>query len=221
MIDILFVTDYVCPYCLVAKEALLQAIAETGIQAKITIAPMELTPVTKPQVDTYNDPVRKAHYQVLVEPCRQLGLKMKLPPAIVPRPYTKLAFEGRFFAMENGKEDEYNSLMYHSYFIDEKDIGNLDVLCQLVEKIGLDSATYRELLENHIYEDALKEANDFARNTLQPSGLPTIYFNQQKINIQSYTKEEMVHYLEAFADDAGDFSFDAAGDFTGCGPDGC
>lgn len=33
--QILFISDYVCPYCLVAKEALKQALAETGIEAEI------------------------------------------------------------------------------------------------------------------------------------------------------------------------------------------
>ena len=34
MLDILFVTDFVCPYCLVAKEALNQALKEGGVKAK-------------------------------------------------------------------------------------------------------------------------------------------------------------------------------------------
>ena len=33
MLHINFITDYVCPYCLVAREALHQAMAETGIAA--------------------------------------------------------------------------------------------------------------------------------------------------------------------------------------------
>ena len=32
-LDILFVTDYVCPYCLVAKVALEEALRETGMEA--------------------------------------------------------------------------------------------------------------------------------------------------------------------------------------------
>ena len=35
MLHINFITDYVCPYCLVAREALHQAMAETGIAAQI------------------------------------------------------------------------------------------------------------------------------------------------------------------------------------------
>ena len=72
--QILFISDYVCPYCLVAKEALSQALARTGHQANITWQPYELTPEPKERVDTYNDERRRAGYQVLVEPCKKLGL---------------------------------------------------------------------------------------------------------------------------------------------------
>ena len=81
---ITFVSDYVCPYCLVAKEAMLRAVQELGIKPEITWHPFELTVEPKPRVDTYHDEERKAHYQVLKEPCRELGLDMKLPPAVVP-----------------------------------------------------------------------------------------------------------------------------------------
>ena len=74
MLDILFVTDFVCPYCLVAKEALDQSLRELGLEAKISLQPLELTEEPNPRVDTCHDEKRKAHYQVLVEPCRQMGL---------------------------------------------------------------------------------------------------------------------------------------------------
>ena len=100
MLDILFVTDFVCPYCLVAKVALEEALKETGIEAQIRIQPLELTPESRERVDVCHDEARKKRYQILVEPAKALGLDMKLPPAVCPRPYTRLAFEGMFFARE-------------------------------------------------------------------------------------------------------------------------
>lgn len=221
MLNILFITDYVCPYCLVAKEALKQALAETGIAADITLQPMELSPEDKPQVDTYNDPVRRSHYQVLVEPARQLGLDMKLPPHVIPRPRTRLAFEGRCFAIENGKEEAYNDLMYKAYFIEELDIGNLDVLCDLVKRIGLSADRYREMLEDGIYSDYQAEQNQISREQYNPSGIPTIYINGQKVEMETYTVEEMKTILTSF-EDTGDYSASGSSSgFMGCGPNGC
>ena len=111
MLDILFVTDFVCPYCLVAKVALEEALKETGIEAEIRVQALELTQEPKERVDTFHDEERKKRYQVLVAPANSLGLDMKLPPAVCPRPYTRLASEGLFLAREQGLEAPYADLV--------------------------------------------------------------------------------------------------------------
>lgn len=194
--EILFVSDYVCPYCLVAKEALRQAMAETGITPAITWHPYELTPEPKPQVDTYHDEKRRAGYQRLVEPCKKLGLDMKLPPNVIPRPRTRLAFEGWYYACEQGKGEAYNDLMYHAYFIDELDIGSMDVLVRLAESIGLDGAAYKAAIESGVYTARQQAACDHAREVLEIKGVPTIYIDGQKIALQRFDKEEMIELLQ-------------------------
>ena len=214
MLDILFISDYVCPYCLVAKEALKQALQETGVEANITWQPYELTREPKPQVDTYNDESRRKKYVVLVEPCKQLGLDMKLPPKVVPRPYTRLAFEGWFFACDNGKGDEYNDAVYKAYFIDEQNIGDVEVLTALAEKVGLDGAAFKAALENGTYTEVEKAAVDYARNELKPSGVPTIYINGEKVAVAEYTKDEMIRILSEQVPAEEVFGFS-------CSEDGC
>ena len=194
--QILFISDYVCPYCLVAKEALRQAMAETGITPDITWHPYELTPEPKPQVDTYHDEKRRAGYQRLVEPCRKLGLDMKLPPNVIPRPRTRLAFEGWYYACEQGKGDAYNDLMYRAYFIDELDIGDMQVLMQLAESIGLDPHAYRAAVESGAYAAQEQAACDHARNVLEIKGVPSIFINGEKIALQTFDKEEMIEILQ-------------------------
>ena len=213
MVTITFVSDYVCPYCLIAKEALKQALAETGMKADITWQPFELTVEPRERVDTYHDEARRAKYQVLIEPCKKLGLDMKLPPKVIPRPYTRLAFEGWYFACEKGMSDIYNDLMYKAYFIEEQDIGDLSVLVALAEQIGLDGKEFKKALEDGIYTEAEKEAVAYARDVLQIHGVPTIYINEQKIALQEYTKEEMIRILQEQNQE----------EFTGmcCGADGC
>jgi predicted DsbA family dithiol-disulfide isomerase len=192
MLDILFITDYVCPYCLVAKEALKKALIATKTEAMITYHPMELTMEPEPRVDTWSDEVRRSKYQVLVEPCRQLGIDMKLPPHVVPRPYTRLAYEGLHYASDHGKSEEYNDLLYNAYFIDEKDIGDLDVLVSLAESIGLDGADYRAALEKGTYKEKQEKLSRYAREVLRPKGIPAIYIDGQKVNLSDYSVEEMM-----------------------------
>lgn len=213
MLNILFVTDYVCPYCLVAKTALEEALKETGMEADIRIQPYELTPEPRERVDVCQDEERKKHYQILVEPARALGLDMKMPPAICPRPYTRLAFEGMFFAREQGKEAEYSDLVYRAYFEKELDIGELDVLCTLAEQAGLDKKAFRQALEAGTYAAQEKEAVNYSAKELEVTGVPTIYLNGKKVAVESYTKAEMVQLLKEGQQNS----------VTGmcCGIDGC
>ena len=212
--QILFISDYVCPYCLVAKEALKQALAETGNEAESAWQPYELTPEPRERVDTYHDEKRKAGYQILKEPCAQLGLDMKLPPKVIPRPYTRLAFEGWYYACDRGKGEAYNDLMYRAYFIEEQDIGELGILTGLAERVGLDAADFTAALETGTYTKMEQEAVDYARNVLQPKGVPTLYINEQKVMLHEYTKEEMIRILRDEAERAEGPSFV-------CGEDGC
>ncbi len=213
MLDILFVTDFVCPYCLVAKVALEEALKETETEAEIRIQPLELTPEPKERVDTYHDEERRKRYQVLVEPAKALGLDMKLPPAVCPRPYTRLAFEGLFFAEEKGPGEQYADLVYRAYFEKEQDIGNMEILCEIAREAGLDAAEFRKALDDGTYTAQVKEAVDYSRTVLEVKGIPSVYLNGELVSIEKYTKEEMVQILQE--------GQAAAGKGICCGIDGC
>ena len=193
---ILFITDYVCPYCLVAKTALDRALALLGLEAEITYQPFELTPPPRPRVDTYSDPVRREKYKVLAAPCDQLELPMKRPPRIVPRPYTRLAFEGMHFARAAGREEAYSDRVYRAYFLQEQDIGSIEVLTDIAAEAGLDAAAFRAALEQGTYSKAQQEASDYARQVLKPTGVPTIYVDGEKLALRDYTLGEMVALLQ-------------------------
>lgn len=210
--QILFITDYVCPYCLAAKEALKQALEAAGLEAEITYQPYELTPESRERVDTYHDERRRAGYQVLVEPCKKLGLAMKLPPNVVPRPYTRLAFEGWYFACAQGKGEAYSDAMYRAYFIQEKDIGDIRVLAEIAGELGMDKAAFTAALEKGTYTAEEKAAVEYSRNVLKPKGVPTIYIDGRQITLSEYTKEEMVGILLGAAAESGG---------AACGEGGC
>ena len=214
MLDIIFVTDFVCPYCLVAKAALEEALKETGAEAVIRMQPFELTPESRERVDTCHDEVRKSRYQILVEPAKALGLDMKLPPNVCPRPYTRLAFEGWYFADAQGRGDVYADLAYRAYFEKEQDLEDIAVLREIAVQAGLDAEAFAEALDKGVYTTKLKEADTYSKTVLEAKTVPTIYINGEKLSISSYTKEEMVEILES------GLSAMSEGGFA-CGVDGC
>lgn len=191
----MFVTDFVCPFCIVEKENLKAVLKELGMKAKITTQPYELTEEPKERVDTCHDEKRKEHYKMLEEPAKQLGLDAKFPPYVCPRPYTRLAFEGLYYAQEHGCGDAYADAVYHAYFVDEKDIGDLEVLSDLAASAGLDREEYRAALVSGRYSEKEKEANAYSKEVLGVRGVPVIYINGNKISLNDYTKEEMKKIL--------------------------
>ena len=188
-LKIRFVSDYVCPYCLAAKVPLLDAVE--GKDVEIEWLPYELTEEPAERGDTYHDPVRKEKWAKTLAPvCEELGLDMKLPPRVIPRPYTRLAFEGYHFAKAQGKGDLYNDRMYTAYFMDEKDIGDMEVLVQLAEQAGLDAGAFRKALEDGTYTQIQREAVRYAKNDLDVHSVPTIFVGNTRINGAVYTKQE-------------------------------
>lgn len=198
--EILFVTDYVCPYCIVAKAALKEALARTGMDAKITWQPFELTSEDRPRRDMSNPtPERIAQMEALARKGSALSLALKLPPNVHPRPYTRLAFEGWYYASEHGAGDAYADAMYRAYFEEELDIGSVPVLASIAARLGLDAADFTAALENGTYTAAEKEAVAYSRQVLKPSGVPTLFIDGQRVMLEDYTADELVNILGRFA----------------------
>ena len=77
-IKIQYVSDYTCPYCYASRVSLLKAIE--GYDVEIEWLPYEGTPLSKPQVDSYHDPIRKRNYRRLISPViKELGAGYETP----------------------------------------------------------------------------------------------------------------------------------------------
>lgn len=197
MLDIAFVTDYVCPYCFVAREALEQAVIELQMQreVKITAYPCELTPPEQEQVDTWNDPERRARYQTLETSVEELNLHMKLPPRVTPRPRTRLAFEAWLYACDHDRGNLWSSCMYHAYFVDEIDIGDKNELLHIAKSLLMDADDLSKALDEHRYTEKLLALEAQAREKFQPRHVPTIYLNGKYMKLKEYTRDEIMAHL--------------------------
>lgn len=211
MLDILFVTDYVCPYCILAKEALKRALDKLYLEAKITYQPLLLKP--KPPVQfNPDDPAVKKRFELLSSASKALDIDMKIPVNVNPRPVTRLAFEGWHYALEQGKGDEYADLMYRAYFVEEKDIGDIEVLRSLAERIGLDGEEYVSVISSGKFTETVLAKDNASRNELKVKGVPTIYIDGTPIELDEYTVDEMVNILTGLESVSGGMH---------CGDEGC
>lgn len=189
-------SDFVCPYCYVLETLINQVRRELDIE--IEYLPFELTEPPAPRVDTYNDPERRARYARELEPlCREIGLKMCLPPNVTPRPYTRLAFQGLYAAREQGLEGPYCHRIFRAYFEEERDIGDLQELASLAAEAGLDSAIFREALENGRWETEEREAVRHTKQDLQVRVVPTIFLGEHRLEGGAQSARELKDWLLA------------------------
>lgn len=191
-------SDFVCPYCYVLEAMIGQLRPELDIE--IEYLPFELTEPPAPQVDTYNDPERRARYARELEPlCRQAGLKMCIPPKVVPRPYTRLAFQGLYFAREHGREEAYCRRVFRAYFEEERDIGDLRELVSLAAEAGLDPEGFRAALESGQWETKETEAVRHAKQDLKVQMVPTAFLGEHRLEGGAQSVQELREWLLAHA----------------------
>ena len=217
-IKIQYVSDYTCPYCYASRVSLLEAIE--GYDVEIEWLPYEGTPLSKPQVDSYHDPIRKRNYRRLISPViKELGLDMKLPPRVIPRPYTHLAAEGHLFANEHGLGEAYDARVLTAYYTEEQDIGNPSVLSSLAQEIGLDQSTFETALSERIYREMLNEIESEVLQSIQPKTIPTILIGDSiRLDGGAYTPAQFRAFLDRASKEQQDITTISG---AGCGENGC
>jgi len=138
-------TDFVCPFCLLGESIIEKAVE--GLNVEIEWMPFELrpypTPTLKPE-DEYLPRVWKASVYPMAE---RLGVPIKLP-TVSPQPYTRKAFLGLQFAKQQGKGNEYATAVMKAFFQQNLNIGEDDVLKNILHTLGLNPAGLDEFVNS-------------------------------------------------------------------------
>ena len=109
---------------------------------------------------------------------------------------SRLAQElGKWADGKPGGEAIHDAL-YRAYFVDAKNIGDVDELVTIAESIGLDGVEARRVIENREFEDAVDADWQRSRET-GVTGVPTFYGNDLVVvGCQPYeTLEKFVLHL--------------------------
>ncbi len=148
-------SDYVCPYCVLFESALTEAMRDLDVD--VHWQPFELrpepTPTLRPEDDYLPNVWKKSVYPL----AHKMGVRLSLP-SISPQPYTRLAHEGFQFAKKAGKALEYNARVFHAFFQEDRDIGELAELTELAGEIGLDESSFRAALESGEFAECHKQS---------------------------------------------------------------
>ena len=104
---------------------------------------------------------------------RRMGVPIILP-TVSPQPHTHLAFEGYQFAREHGRGSDYNHRVLETFFVEGRDIGDVDVLTEVAGEVGLDRAAFGEALRTRKYREAHRPALRHACEEAGVSGVPML-----------------------------------------------
>ncbi len=121
----------------------------------------------------------------LIQTANDAGIDMKRPPLI---PNTHKAHQATEFARENGQLQPFHRALFHAYFEAERNIGDIDVLCDIGTGSGLNADELRSALEDGRYAPTVESQMEWGRSA-GVTGVPTYIFNEKfaLVGAQDYT----------------------------------
>lgn len=133
--------------------------------------PFELRPEPHPTLWPEGDYLQRTWQQSVYPIAHRMGVPIKLP-AVSPQPHAHLAFEGYQYAKEHGKDNDYNHRVLEAFFVEGRDIGQIDVLTKLAGEVGLDEREFEEALRTRKYREAHRRALRHAYEEAGVNGVP-------------------------------------------------
>ncbi len=176
-ISVKIYSDYVCPFCFLAEEPLIQAV-DSFDSAHIDIEwmPFELRPYPTPTLKPEGQYLKEAWKHSVYPMAQSMGIVINLPD-ISPQPYTRLAFEGSLIASAQKKAKEYNHRMFTAFFQDSLDIGKQSILESCADDIGLDPYKFGIELKSGRFREECDRLLLRSRELLQIASVPTFIIN--------------------------------------------
>lgn len=133
--------------------------------------PFELRPEGAPPKDRAY--IENAFHNWVQPLAKELGVEMKMATT---EPNTRLAHEAAAFARAIGKEAELADAMFKAHWVDGRDIGQVEVLCDIALRVGIDPVEMRGALEERSHRGQVEEELQLAQQ-YRITGVPFFIFD--------------------------------------------
>ena len=148
--------DFSCPYCYLAWSYF------KALKQSESLAVEWFSWEIHPEVPKSGSPLQEVVQVADMEERRQRLNGLGEPVGVRPGekvfvPNTRLALCALEFAQEQQKQHAWIDAVYQASFVDQKNIGDLDVLLDIAREINLDAAELRQALESEKYLPLLLE----------------------------------------------------------------
>jgi predicted DsbA family dithiol-disulfide isomerase len=91
---------------------------------------------------------------------------------------SRLAMEASEFARDCGKFDQFHEAIFHTYFTETQDIGQVDVITNLATEVGLEREGLQDALDQHKYGSRIDKVTHEAHQ-LGINAAPTFLINEK------------------------------------------
>ena len=163
-----FVSDVSCPWCVIGLKGLEQALANIGdlAEADIRFQPFELNPQMPAEGQDISEHIQQkygstpeqsaANRTMIRERAAELGFKMAMSEGT--RIYNTFdAHRLLHWAALKGRQLELKHALFEAYFTYGHNPGDTEVLVGAAEKAGLDGAAARDVLTSGQYAEQVRD----------------------------------------------------------------
>jgi predicted DsbA family dithiol-disulfide isomerase len=184
-----FVSDVVCPWCMIGLKGLEKALnsLEGVIDPKIELQPFELNPEMPREGQNVAEHVAQkfggqtaqlsAARDAIKARAADLGFTMAMKED--SRIYNSFdAHRLLHWAGLKGKQVELKHALFEAYFTESANISDPDVLAAKAESVGLDPAEARDVLASGAYRDEVLAAEDMWRRA-GINSVPSVIVNRK------------------------------------------
>lgn len=162
-LSIVAYSDYVCPWCYIG----LQRIDELQREFPVAVEwqPFELHPETPSTGADLRGRMgssgrARAYRDNILTLAHESGLEMRMPMVVAN---SHLSLEAAEFARDGGGFEPYHRALFRAYFEDGRDIGDVEVLCEIARACGVGDQGLRQALAERTYETRIDDVTKRAR----------------------------------------------------------
>jgi predicted DsbA family dithiol-disulfide isomerase len=179
-LKIIVYSDYICPFCYIGYHRMEKL--KEQLEFELEWRPFELHPeIPKKGAYLNQIPFPKQYLEMVFINVKRLaeedGISVNFSEKL---PNSQLALYIAEFARKKGKFDEFHKLVFESYWREGKDIGELSLLLDLAESVGLNRDDIKEYLRSDEPSSELKKYLLEVRN-YEINGVPAFIIGKRII----------------------------------------
>jgi predicted DsbA family dithiol-disulfide isomerase len=121
----------------------------------------------------------------------KMGFTMHKPPV---QPRTRLAHAFAKWAADNGKFNEFNNALFKAFFQAGRDIGNIEILVQTAEELGMDVNAFEYESQMDSYVQQVLQDEKMARQ-INVRAVPAYVVNDKVIAAGVQSLSQLQHLI--------------------------